>query len=47
MAGATGRVDTVKYLLSKGADVNLRKEPEGTSALHRAATFRDTEVRIA
>ena len=45
MAGATGRVETVKYLLSKGADVNLRKEPDGTSALHRAATLKDREVR--
>ncbi len=37
MACATGHLETASLLISKGADVNLRREPDGTAPLHRAA----------
>lgn len=44
LACATGRLEVAMHLLSKGASPSLRQEPDGTSALHRAANAPKPEL---
>ena len=44
LACATGSLVVAKHLLSKGASPSLRKEPDGTAPLHRAANAPSPEL---
>ncbi|KAJ9506618.1 hypothetical protein QJQ45_018322 [Haematococcus lacustris] len=44
LAAAAGRLDVMKMLLARGAQLGLRREPQGTTAVHRAACLPSCEA---